>query len=138
MQTVSSKPRGSTEASFAAQLSAAMNNHRMTPNELAERVNISGSATRAYLAGKFLPRPPVLRSLEEVLGVRFVMDDPSATKPQKVTNLNGTAKATPSATGVLTDAPVQPPLQLTITQAKQALARTLGVSESQIEISVRA
>lgn len=134
MENTSVNPRGPVEAAFAKQLLAAMEECRLTPVELAKRVNISAGAVRSYLAGRFLPRPPVLRDLENALEVRFVMNDPSVTKPQKVTSLSGSAKATSTATGNLTDAPPS----LSIAQAKQALARTLGVTEAQIEISVRA
>ncbi len=125
-----SSPRGPVEAAFAAQLQAAMQAKRLAPPDLAAKAGISGSAVRNYLHGNFMPRPTVLAMLEKVLGVQFTM---TAGVTQPTIPLAGAAQANPTATATLTTEP-----GLTISEAKRRLARTLGVNEAQIEISVKA
>ena len=63
--------RGPEEAEFGAGLKAARTAARLTVKEVAVPAQISVSAVHSYEAGKMMPRPEVLRRLEEVLKVKL-------------------------------------------------------------------
>ncbi len=63
--------RGPAEAAFAARFKTARAAARLTTKEVATGAGISMSAVQAYEAGRMLPRPEVLRRLEQVLGARL-------------------------------------------------------------------
>ena len=124
MKTIEKKPRTPENAAFAKQLKFAMDQRRYTPVSLATAAGISSTATRNYLLGQFLPRGAVLERLQEILGFRFNLGDPSVFVPEETAPEEIAVQAEPV------------PLRLTIAEAKIALARSHGVDPSNVQITI--
>jgi len=111
--------RGDLEKAFGKQLTAAMAKSRVSRRQVAEVLDCSHQAVRNYMIGAFFPKQEKLNALEDFLKVKFIMGNPNIFEP-KYDNLEEPASSE----------------NLTITQAKIALSKSLGVPPEKIKILI--
>jgi transcriptional regulator with XRE-family HTH domain len=126
--TTNINARGPQEKAFSAQLKYAIELRGLKPPEVGKRTGISPGVVRSYLRGKFLPRKPVQTQLENLLQVRFNLEDPTVMVPEEIVR---------GAPDNRTTAPIAAPRHLTIPEAQAGIAAGLDIDPSRVEITIR-